>query len=145
MICRRERGEKVTSKTDTHYLMHEDRGGGRGGEPRKTCAAALRGIYDNRIFRVALSRVRSSYWRASCPKGIAVRTWYLMCIAAGEARHKLLQPEFPSPSPLARLHAPFPFCSSVSLLPSPDRLPYHSALYGYVHPESIGRARIYPG
>lgn len=30
-----------------------------------------------------------------------------MCIAAGEARRKLLQPEFP----LARLHAPFPFFS----------------------------------
>lgn len=29
------------------------------------------------------------------PEGIAVRTWYLMCIAAGEARRKLLQPEFP--------------------------------------------------
>lgn len=60
-----------------------------------------------------------------------------MCIVAGEAHRKLLQPEFP----LARLHAPFPLSS----VPPPHPiLPFHSALYGYVHPESIGREEYTP-
>lgn len=61
-----------------------------------------------------------------------------MCIAAGEARRKLLQPRsFPSLVFMPRFRSPL----SSFLARSPS---FHCALYGYVHPESIGRREYTP-
>lgn len=43
----------------------------------------------NIIARLCIVLARSRF----LPEGIVIRTWYLMCIAAGEARRKLPRPE----------------------------------------------------